>query len=482
MHDCIIGNDLLRRYHYEIRLQERDPDVHVLVLSCFPLPLRMYPVGMVDPVTSSMATKSVPSVMDPVVKIRNAVSIRVAPRSEFLFTGRIAGSDFLFDDNESFLFHPTYVHPFIKLASSLVTITSGGIIQLRGVNLANIHVYIPITKVMGELYRVANIVDFDLTSLEILASSSVSSDVSSKASQLPPDFSSLTCNVPGLELPSTLTPLQRYQLIKLINEYSTIFAKDKYDLGRTNLAEHTIDTGDALPIKQRVRPMSQAQEEAARAEVDRMRKLGIVRDSNSPWSSCIVLVKKPDGTWRFCIDYRALNSVTKKDSYPLPNINITLNRLKGAKFFSTLDFASGYWQIGLAEADREKTAFSLPWGGLLEWLVMPFGLTNAPPTFQRTMNLLLSGLPFHTCMVYIDDIIILGSTFESHLFNLRLVFDRIKESGMKLKIAKCHFCTSKVTFLGHSVSAEGIQPNPKRVEMIAKMPRPRTRKDFPFYA
>ena len=118
-------------------------------------------------------------------------------------------------------------------------------------------------------------------------------------------------------------------------------------------------------MKQRARPLSPVQEKAAREEVDRLRKMGVVRDTTSPWSSPIVLAKKADGTWRFCVDYRRLNALTKKDSYPLPNIQDTLNRLRGAKFFSMLDFSSGYWRIPSNETSCEKTAFSLPWGGLL---------------------------------------------------------------------------------------------------------------------
>ena len=172
-----------------------------------------------------------------------------------------------------------------------------------------------------------------------------------------------------------------------------------------------------------------------------------------------MLAKKPDGLWRFCVDYRRLNTVTHKDSFPLPNIHHTLSRLHGSCFVSSLDFQSGYWQIPLAEQDREKTAFGLPWGELLEFNVMPFGTTTAPPSYQRFMQFLLAGVPLNVAMVYIDD----------------LVFDRVAKSGMKLKPSKCHLCEHELVFLGHLVTPMGIRPNPKRVSVLLDMQRPTTK-------
>ena len=144
-----------------------------------------------------------------------------------------------------------------------------------------------------------------------------------------------------------------------------------------------------------------------RKHVEEMLQHGVVQPSTSPWASPIVLVKKKDGTTRFCVDYRKLNDVTRKDAYPLPRIDETLDALSGAKVFTTLDLASGYWQVEMSAADREKTAFATR-HGLFEFQVMPFGLYNAPGTFQRLMEFVLAGLQWQKCLVYLDDVIVYG--------------------------------------------------------------------------
>ena len=167
-----------------------------------------------------------------------------------------------------------------------------------------------------------------------------------------------------------------------------LFAKGKGDLGRTDIVQHQIHTGDQPAIKQRVRRYPAARREEERQLVEDMLAIGIIQESNSAWSSLTVLVKKKDGTTRFCIDYRRLNQVTKVDAYPLPHIEDSLNTLGGARIFCSLDLASRYWQVEMDAADREKTAF-VTQGGLYEFRVMPFGLVNAPATFERLMEQVL---------------------------------------------------------------------------------------------
>jgi hypothetical protein len=154
----------------------------------------------------------------------------------------------------------------------------------------------------------------------------------------------------------------------------------------------------------------------------------VIRPSNGPWSSPIVLVKKKDNTKRLCVDFRKGNEITKKDAYPIPRIDDTLDTLHGARYFSCVDLASGYWQVELQE-DKEKTAFSTPYG-LYEFNVMPFGLTGAPGLFQRLMENVLKGLQFEICLIYLDDVVIFSSSFNEHLQRLRLAFDRFRESGL----------------------------------------------------
>ena len=179
-----------------------------------------------------------------------------------------------------------------------------------------------------------------------------------------------------------------------------------------------------------------------------MLERGIIRASNSPWSSPIVLAPKKDGDYRFCVDFRRVNSVTKKDAHPMPRIDEILDQLGGARYFSTLDLASGYWQVPLREEDMEKTAFSVG-ADHYEFTVMPFGLTNAPATFQRMMGNLLKGIK--GCLVFIDDIIIFSDTWEQHQRILDEVFRLVRAAGLKIKRDKCQFAQESVKSLGRIV-------------------------------
>ncbi|GFS58829.1 retrovirus-related Pol polyprotein from transposon 297 [Trichonephila clavipes] len=229
---------------------------------------------------------------------------------------------------------------------------------------------------------------------------------------------------------------QRNKLSELLRKFSGLFTKtDKSTATKTNV-KHMIFTGDHAPINQRAYRVSPTERRIIHEEVQKMLDEGIVQPSESPWSSPIVLVRKKDGSWRFCVDYRKLNSVTKKDVYPLPRIDDTLDCLKGAMFFSSMDLRSGYWQIEIDEADREKTAFITP-EGLYEFKVMPFGLCNAPATFERMMDNLLRHFKWTMCLCYLDDIIVFSETFEDHLIRLRLVLKCLQEAGLKLNSKKC---------------------------------------------
>ena len=204
-----------------------------------------------------------------------------------------------------------------------------------------------------------------------------------------------------------------------------------------------------------------------------MMQHGAIRPSSSPWASPIVLVKKKDGSTRFCVDYRRLNDITVKDVFPLPRTSDILESFKGAKIFSTLDAASGYWQVPLTEDAISKSAFICN-EGLFEFLVMPFGLCNAPATYQRIMNLMLSGLNGISCLVYLDDIIVFSRDFREHLADLQQVFDRLVQAEMLLKPSKCYFGLDRVKYLGHIVSAEGISPDPAKLEKLKTFARPKS--------
>ena len=185
----------------------------------------------------------------------------------------------------------------------------------------------------------------------------------------------------------------------------------------------------------------------------------VIQPPSSPWVSGVVIISKKDGTKRSCVDYRKLNDVTVKDSYPIPRIDDSLEQLAGAQWFSCLDVNAGYWQVEADEVDREKTAFT-PRRGLFDFKTMLFGLFNAPATFERLMETVLAGLNWQICLIYIDDILVHGESFEAMLTSLDSVLCKLQEAGLKLKPSKCRLFKKEVENLGHIVSASGIKTDP----------------------
>ena len=199
------------------------------------------------------------------------------------------------------------------------------------------------------------------------------------------------------------------ELFALFLEFADVFSLSTKNLGHTKVLQHRIDTGNAQPVHLPPRRIPHARREEVKEMLRDMLEKNAIEHSDSPWSSPIVLVKKKDGTTRFCVDYRKVNEVTRKDAYPLPRVDDTLDTLAGSKFFSTLDLTTGYWQVEVAPEDQPKAAFTTP-EGLYQFKVMPFGLCNAPATFQRLMDRVLGGLKWSSCLVYFDDIIVVGRT------------------------------------------------------------------------
>jgi hypothetical protein len=271
-----------------------------------------------------------------------------------------------------------------------------------------------------------------------------------------------------------LTLVQLEKVLKILKEYKDIFAMDPNNPGHVDpkVAEHDINVGTANPINQGPRRISPAQRRIVKETTDKLLAAGIISHSRSPWASPTLLVPKGDG-WRMCIDYRKLNAVTKKEVYAIPRIDDVLDSLSNKVYFSTLDLASGYFQIPMAESAKEKTAF-VTWDGQFQYNVMSFGLVNAPSTFQRCMNTVLAGLLWKSVQVYIDDIIISSLTFEDHISDLVEVFDRLRLANLSIKGSKCQFACSEVEYLGHLVSREGVRANPKKVELISDWDVPTT--------
>ncbi|KAL1915188.1 uncharacterized protein VTP21DRAFT_7464 [Calcarisporiella thermophila] len=198
---------------------------------------------------------------------------------------------------------------------------------------------------------------------------------------------------------------------------------------------------------------------------------GRVRPSKSPWAAPLNPVKKADEATRMAVDYRRLNEVTKKDRYPLPNPQDYFSHLRGAKVFSTIDLASGFWQIELEEADKEKTAFTSPLG-LYEFNVMPFGLTNDPATFQRMIDAVCTGMKWNFCMPYMDDLLVFSATVEEHIKHLTRVFEALVSGGLKLKRSKCKFFRKEVKYLGHVIGENGISTDPEKTKAITEFLEP----------
>ena len=266
------------------------------------------------------------------------------------------------------------------------------------------------------------------------------------------------------------TDEQRERLAILFKEFAHCFATTSDDIGKTTLLKHDIDTGDEYPVKQRCRRFARCHIEIIQEHIKKLSAAGLIRPSESEWASNCLVVKKKDGSWRLCIDYRALNAKTKNpDTYSLPRIDDTIDALANARYFSTLDLIQGYHQVELTERSKQKTAFHAPHVSPSHWeyVYMPFGLVGAPRTFQRLMDRVIRGLEYRIALAYIDDIIVYGPTLDACLDNLTVVFGRLSDANLKLKGKKCVLFAQEVNYLGHVITSDGVKTDPKKVEAVA---------------
>ena len=287
------------------------------------------------------------------------------------------------------------------------------------------------------------------------------------------DISHIKDILEKVKLNSNLSHDQIKRVSDLISDYSSLFSRNKMDIGLCKTIEHEIYLCDCKPIHVPYRRVPLGLEQKVDDMVDDLLNKDIIRHSVSAWNSPIVLVKKKNGDMRMCIDFRALNSVTRKVRYPIPETKHLLDCLAGSSYFSSLDLSSAYYQCEITEKHKEYTAFSTR-RGHFEFNRMPFGLTGAPFTFQRMMHLILNAENWEQCVIYLDDVLVFARSFEEHLSRLRVIFDKLYTSGIKLSPSKCDLFQSQLVFLGHVISNEGISADPSKIDSIKKWNKPST--------
>lgn len=281
---------------------------------------------------------------------------------------------------------------------------------------------------------------------------------------------------------SHLSSTVKNRLLNVLNEYKEAFHKPDSKLSCSTVVECAINTSEDIPIHQKVYPYPAAYAAEVNKQIDKLLLDGIIRPSRSAWTSPVWIVpKKSDASgekkFRMVVDYRKLNEKTISDRYPMPEINYVIDQLKGQKFFTTLDLASGFHQIKMKESDIEKTAFSVN-NGKYEFTRMPFGLKNAPAIFQRAIDDVLRQYIGKICYVYIDDVIIFGKTLDEALHNLGLILKTLNDANLKVQLDKSEFLHNDIEFLGYIITPDGIKPNAKKISTIEKYPEPTTIKEL----
>ena len=345
------------------------------------------------------------------------------------------------------------------IISSCVTADEDERIPITIVNLSNERMVVKrntrlctISAVEIEENRAANTID-------------ISSIASSESSWRPSEMMSL-----GED--AKIDESQKEELRRLLDRFADVFSKNDEDIGNTDFI-HEIKIEGSQPALPRAYQIPYAKREIVEEQVNKMLKMGVISPSESQFSSPIVLVKKHDGSQRFCVDFRNLNASTVKDNFPMPRIQERLDSLSGCKFFTVLDLTAGYWQFKMESESKKWTSFKTHMG-VFEFERMPFGLCNAGATFQRAMDSMLRGLNFASA--YIDDIMVASKTFEEHLAHLEKVFQRLRNCKLKVKTRKCQFCKSKTKFLGFVVDENGVQVDDEKLKAISEYPTPRTSK------
>lgn len=275
-----------------------------------------------------------------------------------------------------------------------------------------------------------------------------------------------------------LNPEEIANLENLCAQYADVFYLEGEPLTFTNKVKHRIRTTDEIPVHTKSYRYPYIHRQEVREQIQKMLDQNIIRPSESAWSSPIWIVpKKADASgkmkWRLVVDFRKVNEKTIDDKYPIPNITDVLDKLGRCQYFTTLDLASGFYQVEMDHSDVPKTAFNVE-NGHYEFLRMPMGLKNSPSTFQRVMDNVLKDLQNTVCLVYLDDIIVFSTSLQEHMINLEKVFSKLRESNFKIQMDKSEFLKLETEFLGHVISKDGVKPNPNKIEAIKRYPLPKT--------
>lgn len=390
------------------------------------------------------------------VRVRGHRACRIPGGTMKLVTAtcssQFSGPTVLFEPSESGL-------PAGLLASPALVRVTRGTVWVPIVNVGTVDVVLYPTTVIGSL-REAYVISLPTGVVEV---DPVVATVQSLSLET---ASPLVQQIESLDWP-VLSKEEQVQVRALLQKYQVVFSAHEGDLGCTRLISHDIPLLDDVPVRQRYRRIPPSDYEVVKTHINQLLEAQVIRESSSPYASPIVLVKKKDGSLRMCVDYRHLNAKTRKDAFPLPRIEESLDSLTGAQWFSTLDLASGYNQVPVTEQDKSKTAFCTPFG-LFEWNRMPFGLCNAPSTFQRLMERMFGDQQRQSLLLYLDDIIVYSSSVAQHLERLEVVLGRLKQEGLKARLEKCAFFRQEVRYLGHVISAEGVATDPSKIEAVAQ--------------
>ena len=276
----------------------------------------------------------------------------------------------------------------------------------------------------------------------------------------------------GLDRLKEWPPKLAKKAVALLLEFHHVFSLEPNEIGCMDATKHVIELMKDEPFKERFHWIAPPLVDKVCQHIQEMLDGSAIRPSQSPWCNAIVLVRKKDESLRFCIDFHRLNACTKKDAYPLPRMQETMESMVGAWHFSCMDLKSRFWQVKMDEESRQYTAFTVGSMGIYEFLHMPYGLCNVPPMFQHLMQNCLGELNLTYTLIYLDDVIVYSKTEEEHLICLRTVLERFMQNSLKLKPSKCNFFRTEINYLGHKVSVAGMEPGTEGLKGIAEITPP----------